>query len=114
MKVVSLLARLGLTVLMVSAGLAGVAAQPANQTASEFYLTYRTAFAKAKAIEDVLPYMSKEVKAQVQATPAAERPQMFEFVKEMSKMTNVKVTKETKTDKGVTLTVEGPAPTRKR
>ena len=33
---------------------------------------------------------------------------MFEFVKEMSTaMTNVKVIKETKTDTGVTLSVEG-------
>ena len=107
MKAVSLLARLGLTVLMMFAGLSEVAAQPANQTAPEFYMAYRAAFAKAKAIEDVFPYMSKEVKAQVEATPASERPQMFEFVKEMSKMTGVKVIKETKTDKGVTLTVEG-------
>jgi hypothetical protein len=88
--------------------LATAAAAQGNQTASEFYMSYRAAFAKAKAIDDVLPYMSKPVRAQVESTPAAERPKMFEFVKEMATaMTNVKVLKETKTDDGVTLTVEG-------
>ena len=91
---------------VVSAVVTATAAQ-SNQTASEFYMTYRSAFAKAKSIDDVIPYMSKEVRAKVESTPAAERPKMFEFVKEMaSSMTNVKVMKETKTDTGVMLTVE--------
>jgi hypothetical protein len=95
------------TLVIVMAAMATAAAQPANQTASEFYMAYRAAFAKAKAIEDLSPYMSKEMKAQVEATPAAERPKMFEFVKLMSgSMTNVKVLKETKTAEGVTLAVE--------
>lgn len=94
--------------LLITAMVSAIAAQPANQTATEFYTAYRAAFAKAKAIEDLTPYMSKEMKAQVDSTPAAERPKMFEFVKEMSAaITNVKVLKETKTDEGVTLTVEG-------
>jgi hypothetical protein len=90
------------------AAMVTTAAQPASQTASEFYVEYRAALAKAKAIEDLSPYMSKEMKAKVESTPAAERPKMFEFVKQMSaSMTNVKVLKETKTAEGVTLTVEG-------
>jgi hypothetical protein len=103
-----LFVRLASLALLVVAMVTALAAQPANQTATEFYMAYRAAFAKAKAIEDLSPYMSKEMKAQVDSTPAAERPKMFEFVKEMSAaVTNVKVVKETKTDQGVTLTVEG-------
>jgi hypothetical protein len=95
-------------VVVLCAGVSAIGAQPANQTASEFYMSYRAAFAKAKAIEEMFPLMSKDVRAQIEKTPAAERPKMFEFVKEMSTgMTNVKVTKETRTDTGVTLTVEG-------
>jgi hypothetical protein len=103
----NLFVRLALTVLLMAAVATPAAAQ-SNQTASDFYMAYRAAFAKAKAIEELFPHMSKEMKSQVESTPAAERPKMFEFVKEMSaSMTNVKVVKETKTDEGVTLTVEG-------
>ena len=107
MSAKNLSVRLAPLVLLISALATATAAQPGNQAASEFYLTYRAAFGKAKAIEDVLPYMSKGVRAQVEATPAADLPKMFEFAKHMAtSMTNVKVVKETKTDEGVTLTVE--------
>jgi len=92
-------------VLAFSAGLA--IAQPA-QSASQFYMKYRAAFDKAKAIDDILPYMAKENKAQVEATPAADRAKMFELVKMMNKLTGVKVVKEEKAaDGSVTLMVEG-------
>ena len=107
MRVKTLFVRLAPVALMVAAIVTAPAAQTPKQTATEFYTAYRAAFAKAKAIEDLTPMMSKEMKAQVDATPAAERPKMFEFVKEMSKsMTGVKVVKETKTPEGATLTVE--------
>jgi hypothetical protein len=97
-----------LPLVMVMAAMVTAAAQPASQTASEFYVAYRAAFTKAKAIEDLSPYMSKEMKAKIDSTPAADRPKMFEFIKQMSSsMTNVKVLKETTTPEGVTLTVEG-------
>jgi hypothetical protein len=103
-----LFVRLASVVLLISSvATAAATAQPANQTASDFYMAYRTAFAKAKAIEDLFPLLSKEVKAEVESTPKGERPKMFEFIKEMSKsMTGVKVVKETKTDDGAMLTVE--------
>ena len=107
MSAKNLLVRLVPVLMLVATVVTVPAAQTPKQTASEFYVAYRAAFQKAKAIEDLTPMMSKEMKAQVESTPAAERPKMFEFVKEMSKsMTNVKVVKETKTDAGVTLTVE--------
>jgi len=96
-------------VLMVTAGGPALGAQASIKTASEFYMSFRAAFQKAKAVEEILPYMSKAVRSKIEATPAAERAKMFEFQQEMSKMSGVKVLKETKTDDGATLTVEGIA-----
>lgn len=73
MSAKNLSVRLAPLVLLISALATATAAQPGNQAASEFYLTYRAAFGKAKAIEDVLPYMSKGVRAQVEGH-ACRRP----------------------------------------
>ena len=97
--------QLAAIVVLIAVGVSLVAAQ-ANQTASEFYTAYRAAFDKAKKIEELIPYMSKSMKADIENTPAAERPAMFQMIKEMSKMSNVKIVKETKTAEGVTLSVE--------
>ena len=94
-------------VVLVMAGLSVTASsQTPNQTASDFYLKYRAAFDKAKSIDEVMPYMSKAMKAKVEETPAAERPKMFEMIKMMSKMSNVKIVKETQNEQGVMLSVE--------
>ena len=105
MNVKRLVVRVASVVVVVLAGVAALGAQA--QTASDFYTSYRAAFAKAKAIEQMFPMISKDMRAEIEKTPAAERPKMFEFVKEMStSMKNVKVVKETKNDAGVMLTVE--------
>lgn len=105
MRVKRVFAQLAVIVLFVSTGVSAVTAQ--TQTASEFYMAYRAAFAKAKSIDDILPYMSKGVRAKVEATPVGERAKMFEFIKEMSAgMANLKIIKETKTEEGATLAVE--------
>ena len=101
----NVVSRLAAIALVVSATVT-VAAQTANQTATEFYVKYRAVFDKAKAVEELLPYMSKEMKAKVEETPASERKEMFQMIKEMSKMSNMKVIKETKNEQGVMLTVE--------
>jgi hypothetical protein len=99
---------------MVAAWLAApVLAQKAVQTGTQFYMAYRAAFDKAKKIEELLPYMSKETTAQINETPAAERPQMFEMVKMMGALTGVKVIKETPSANGATLSVEGTDPEKK-
>jgi hypothetical protein len=77
-----------------------------SKTASQFYMDYRVAFDKATKIDDVLPYMSKQRADQVAATPADERAKMFEMIKMMGTLTDVKILKETKTAEGATLTVE--------
>lgn len=84
----------------------GFAAGQTTETATQFFLKYRAAFDKAKTIEELLPYMASEVRKQIEASPASERPKMFEMVKAMSTYTDLKVTNEERTEKGVTLTAE--------
>ena len=94
-----------LAAVMLAASVAS--AQPADQTASAFYTAYRAAFQKATKVDDILPFMSKSQKAQIEKTPAGERAKMFEMIKSFDTYTNVKVIKETKTATGATLNVEG-------
>jgi Domain of unknown function (DUF4878) len=85
-----------------------------TKTASQFYMDYRTAFDKATTIDDVLPYMSKQRADEVAATPADERAKMFEMIKMMGALTEVKILKEAKTPEGATLTVEALDPEKKK
>ena len=81
------------------------AAEPAGE-GTKFYMDYRAAFAKAKSIDEVLPFMAKERVAQVQQTPKEDRAKMFEMIKMMD-VKDVKVTKESKTATGFTLEATG-------
>lgn len=86
----------------------------AQATATDFYMQYRKAFDAAKKVEDVVPFMSADTRKQVEATPPAQRPQMFEMIKMMGALTHVKVTKETRNaDGSVTLAVEALDPDKK-
>lgn len=78
-------------------------AQKAGQTATQFYTEYRAAWEKAKTMDPLMPYMSKESRAQYEATPKAQRQPMFEMMKSFGALSNVKVVKETKTATGYTL-----------
>jgi len=78
-----------------------------EQSATQFYTAYRAAFAKATKIDELLPYMSKARKAEIEKTPAGERAKMFAFIKELDTVTQIKVIKEAKTANGVTLSTEG-------
>ena len=99
--------RVGLLLVMVFAWMAPAFAQaPAAGSAAEFYMKYRKVFESAKKVEELFPYMSAATRNQVEATPAAERPKMFEFIKMMGAMTNMKVVKEEPSKTGATLTVE--------
>ena len=82
-------------------------AQTGEQTGTQFYMSYRAAFAKASKVEELFPFMGVAQRAQVEKIPAAERPEMFKMMKAFNTFTNVKVTKETKTATGATLEVEG-------
>jgi hypothetical protein len=95
--------------LLVAATLVSSLVAPAvaqAQTASQFYTAYRAAFDKAKKIEDLIPYLSKTTVDQVNSTPAADRPKMFEMMKMMGTITNLQILKETKTATGASLSVE--------
>ena len=77
------------------------------QSATEFYQAYRKAFAKAEKIEEILPMMAANRRAQMQKTPAEERTMMFGMLKEMTAdQGDVKVLKETATSTGAELAVE--------
>ena len=95
---------LTLVVSIVSA--VALAAQIGEKTATQFYMEYRAAFDKAKAVEDILPFMSAARRKQVESTPAAERTEMFDMIKTLGALTNVKVMKETRTANGATLMVD--------
>lgn len=78
-----------------------------GKTAQQFYQEYVAAFAKAKTIDDILPFMAAENRKQAEATPKAERDKMFEMIK-MFGHTDIKVIKEEKgADGGTVLSVEG-------
>ncbi len=98
--------------LLLGGGLGPALAQ--QQTATQFYMEYRAAFAKATKIEDLLPYMAKKRVDQINETPAADRAQMFEMIRMMDDNTEVKVLKETKTPTGATLAVEGTNGSKKK
>jgi hypothetical protein len=88
--------------------LATTAAQAqGDQSATQFCLAYRAAFAKATKVDDLLPYMSKARRAEIEKTPAGERAKMFAFIKELDTVTQIKVIKEAKSANGVTLSAEG-------
>jgi hypothetical protein len=91
-----------------------VHAQKANQTATQFYMEYRDAWTKSKSMDALLPYMSKDVKTQYEATPKEQRQPMFEMMKGMgSQITNVKVVKETKKGDGYVLDLSAVGPDKK-
>jgi len=104
--------RLTVALGVAAAFLTSVTAQ--TKTASQFYMDYRIAFDKATKIDEVLPYMSKQRADQVAATPADERAKMFEMIKMMGTLTEVKILKEAKTAEGATLTVEALDPEKKK
>jgi hypothetical protein len=81
--------------------------QTQSKTGTQFYMEYVAAFAKAKGIEEIFPYMAAENRKQAEATPKAERDKMFEMIK-MLGHTDIKVLKEEAGPSGgATLSVEG-------
>ncbi len=91
---------------VIVAGGSALAAPPASQTATQFYMAYRAAFAKATKIEDILPYLAAANRKDIEGTPAADRAKMFEMIKMMDTNTKVKVLKEEhQADGGAVLSV---------
>jgi hypothetical protein len=88
---------------------ATAAAQPAAtyKTGADFYLAYRVAFDAAKSIDELLPWVAKGRRDQIAKSPAGERKEAFEMIKMFDDRINVRVTKETPSDSGAELLVEG-------
>jgi hypothetical protein len=76
------------------------------KTATEYYMQYQAAFEKAKSVDDLIPFMPKESQEQIKKASAEEKKQGFAMMKAMGAK-QVKVVKETATDAGATLDVEG-------
>ena len=90
---------------------AEVLAQAPSETATQFYMRYRTAFDKAKSWSDVAPYMSSKSRKEFEARSADLQKKMFGLVKVLGAVRQPKVVKEEKTADGITLTVDGIEPT---
>ena len=105
MMLVRRIVTLGVALALAVTALAGAAQAP--QSATEFYQAYRKAFAKAQKVEDLLPMMAANRRAQMEKTPAEERAMMFGMLKEMTAdQGEVKVLKETPTANGAELSVQ--------
>ena len=86
------------------------AAPAAAQTPTEAYMAYRAAFDKATKMDDIKPFQSKKVRAEMDAQKPADAADFFKMIKSMSTMTSVKVVKETLTHTGATLMVDAVNP----
>jgi hypothetical protein len=73
---------------------------------TKFFMGYWAALEKAKAIEDLLPYLSKGRAEKVQQTPKEDRVKMFGIMRAMD-VKDVKVLKESKTETGYLLEAVG-------
>ena len=90
-------------------------AQTQQKTPSQFYMDYRAAVDKAGTLEEILPYLSTEIRQPMETIPAAQRPRMLQAFKAMrGSVTNFKVVKEIPTGNGATLNVEGLNPEQKK
>jgi hypothetical protein len=88
-------------------------AQKPATSATQFYMDYRTTWSKATSIDALLPYLSKDGRADIEATPQDKRQMMFDMMKMMGNMTNVKVVKETKQGDGYLLDLTATGPDKK-
>jgi hypothetical protein len=84
--------------------LAGCARGP---SATEAYTRYRAAFDAAKSIEEVLPYASKEKRAEIDKASPEQRKRGFEMAKELEQLAEFKVVKEEPSGEEVVLEATG-------
>jgi HEAT repeat protein len=64
---------------------------------AETYLSYRAAFEKARAVDELLPFMDRASRARVEASPADERRGGFEVMKTYGALHEVAVEKQSVT-----------------
>ena len=81
-------------------------AAPAG-TPSEAYLAYRKVFDRAKAFEELWPFMDKATLARARAAPPKEAQGLFLLIKGLSDVRNVAIVEETVTGDSATLLAAG-------
>jgi hypothetical protein len=82
-------------------------AQTSDQSASQFYLSYRAAFDQAKSLDEVLPLMSRKLQSQMQPIASSDRVAALQALKALATLSDIKVVSQRQTPEGVTLVVEG-------
>lgn len=83
-------------------------AQPTAKTPAEAYLGYRAALLKARSLDDLRPWFSKDGVSKLGSLPADQKGMMLEMIKDMSSaIANVKVVGEDVKGDTATLRVEG-------
>jgi hypothetical protein len=70
-----------------------VLAQP--KTPTQMYLDYVSVVSKAKTLAEVLPYLSKAYRTNLESVPKENQPVWLKRLKDSVEYTNLKVTKET-------------------
>ncbi len=82
-------------------------AQQSANTATDFYLGYRAAWSGASTMD---PYIAKDSRRDFEKMPPEQRKAVFDVMKQMGTIRNLKVVKETKTADGFVLDVTGIGP----
>jgi hypothetical protein len=98
--------RIGLAALLGCLAWTSLAASPAK-TPTQSYLDFHAALQKAKTLDEVLPYLSKEYRAMLESQPKSDRAMWLGRLKDMSNGKDLKITKETVN--GDKCTLEGTA-----
>jgi hypothetical protein len=107
----SLVSAFFLTVVLVSAlpassSTIAVAEQP-QETATQFYMRWRTTAQTAKSIDELTPFFTAEMKDEFNMEPDAAKAGTLDMMKRAYGMqTDVRVVKETATANGATLSLE--------
>ena len=81
-------------------------AAPAG-TPGEAYLAYRKAFDRAKAFEELWPFMDQATLVRAKAAPPREAQALFQVIKSLADVKNVSVVKETVTGDSAVLEAAG-------
>ena len=103
------------------ASVAGVSAAPpsslaaapqtqpqASETATQFYLRWRSTALSAKSMDEIMPFWMAEIADQFSMEPDAVKADTLPMIKRLyGAQTDVKVMKETATPTGATLSLEG-------
>ena len=77
------------------------------KTPTQIYLDYVAVVSKAKTLAEVLPYLSKEYRTNLESVPKADQPVWLKRLKDSVEYTDIKVTKETITGAKCTLEATG-------